>query len=188
MVYLLAGPGPLLGYLGADWVSRVPLFEFSQEINQSLLGVAVRADDDGSDVHPLKRRDFIIGSVLIAAVTFLAVVRARLSRQPHYILGLAVTSALLVYPGTLQSYGLLLLIPVLTLLTVGCRYAMRRSAGAGADGRKVARLNTLLAALLGAFFGLEYVSLFAATLLAWATLLIVTFAPVIRPAPRLACA
>ncbi|MEO6269449.1 MAG: glycosyltransferase 87 family protein [Lautropia sp.] len=54
LVYLLVGPEPLLGYLGADWVNRVLLFEFSQDINQSLLGVTVRADDDG-DVHPLKR-------------------------------------------------------------------------------------------------------------------------------------
>lgn len=175
LVYLLVGPEPLLGYLGADWVSRVPLFEFSQDINQSLLGVTVRADDDG-DVHPLKRRDFLIGSALIAGVTFLAVIKARLGRQPHFILPLAVTSALLVYPGTLQSYGLLLLIPVLTLLAVAGRHAVQ-SAQTSADGRGTARLHVLIAVLVGVFFGLEYISLYATTLLLWTVLATLVFIP-----------
>lgn len=176
LVYLIVGPGPLLAYLGADWVSRVPLFEFSQDINQSLLGVTIRTADDDADVHPLKRGDFLISSALIAGITFLAVVRARISRQPYFILGLAVTSALLVYPGTLRSYGLLLLIPLLALLAVACGHAMR-SAASGAGERKIARPPVVIAALVGAFFGLEYISLFAATVLVWTVLVTLVFLP-----------
>lgn len=174
LVYLFAGPEPLLGYLSADWVSRVPLFEFSQDINQSLLGVTLRADD--GDVHPLKRSDFFVGSALIAGITFLAVIRARLRREPHFILALAVTSALLVYPGTLQSYGLLLLIPVLALLAVVGRHAMQ-SAATSAEERRTASLHVWIAVFVGAFFGLEYISLYATTLLLWTVLVTLAFAP-----------
>jgi hypothetical protein len=87
---------------------------YSEWANQSLLGVLLRWFESPPLARPVFFLPFMVLGGLLTAVTFAALVR--LPRDLASLgMGYVVTLALLVYPGTLMHYSLLLIVP-LTLL------------------------------------------------------------------------
>jgi len=112
----LVGLDPVLSYFQIDFVTRVPLFQYSEAVNQSLLATLIRTFESAPAVHPLERLDFRVISVLIVAITIVSAFRARQTGQHGLVLSICTSGVLLIYPGTMTSYAVLLLLPLFVLL------------------------------------------------------------------------
>jgi hypothetical protein len=98
-------------------VSRVPHTMYSVKVNQSLLATMVRAT--GLDIGPeppLRSPAFVAMFLGIVTLTFALAVKLGRARSSLAI-ALGVPAALLVYPQSLEHYGVLLLLPLLFLWT-----------------------------------------------------------------------
>jgi hypothetical protein len=114
---LAFGTEVLTTFVTTDLVDRLPETVFTTHVNQSLLGILVRATEhDASSGSPLWNPAFLAMSFAIVTLTFALAVRLGSARSSLAI-ALGVPAALLAYPQTLEHYGVLLLIPILFLWT-----------------------------------------------------------------------
>jgi hypothetical protein len=114
---LAFGTEPLSTFITGDLLSRLPASLFREKINQSLLATLVRATGhDPSSGSPLWSPAFLALSFAIVTLTFALAVKLGRARSSLAI-ALGVPAALLVYPQSLEHYGVLLLLPLLFLWT-----------------------------------------------------------------------
>ncbi len=106
--FLIFGKAPFLSYIYNNPAHRVPASMFSEDINQSLHATLMRSglvniDDSFTYLY------IAGGILLLTAVYILFLMRKRLY---EYILAVLLLVALLLYPGTLNFYGVVLLIVI----------------------------------------------------------------------------
>lgn len=104
------GPGPIVTYLTTNPMRRLPDYVFVQAVNQSAPGFVMRML---GGVHGAAREIALGVSALLVGVTLLRVFDRRVDPGLRY--GLLVAGGLLVYPGTLGHYSVLLVLPIMLL-------------------------------------------------------------------------
>jgi hypothetical protein len=105
LTMLLFGKSPFVSYIFDNPSQRIPATVFSEDLNQSLHAVLLRAGIVTID-KPLTYLYFVIGILLFTAVYLFFLLKRKLY---DYILAVLLLVALLLYPGTLNFYGVLLL-------------------------------------------------------------------------------
>lgn len=147
------GPGTVLDYVRANPVGRVPSWLFTEWVNQSLLSTLLRLSSvEVPSAQAVWYPPFLlIGGAVGLLSLWLAWQLAR--RGDALAFGLFAATGLLLYPGVLKPYGMLMLIP---LLQLGGRL-WRTPQGTG-----------FLALLVGVTYWLDSLIPFAAHALVWA--------------------
>jgi hypothetical protein len=154
----MLGPVTFFSYFTMHPASRLPAWVYTERINQSLAAVVLRISGQGmGNVSSLTQPVFVVAALLLTAVTGYIVHRAR--HDSEWSLALILVLALLLYPGTLAHYTVILLIPLLLI------WNDRDNMWAGAWG--TAGLISLIYGLIGLFQGN---STFAAILMVWMVL------------------
>lgn len=111
---LLLGPAALAAYVHSNPSSREPAFAFTEQVNQSLLALVLRMHAmPRVHVWALGEPLFVAASLVLASVT--AVMCARTTHRSEAGFAVVLLLGLIVYPGTLSSYGVILAIPFLVL-------------------------------------------------------------------------
>lgn len=96
--------------------SDMPLYLYTEEINQSILGNILRITNYDIANHSPYVHPLFIGAVLtLLAISSLTIYFLDQNNE-DWLLGLNITLALLVFPKTLTHYSFLLLVPMLLLL------------------------------------------------------------------------
>jgi hypothetical protein len=161
----LLGPSTFLTYFSSPPTSRVPQWAYVEPINQSLLAMVLRGRTHwASTGSPVTEPWFLALGAALAVATIWLAYQARRCR-PELGLALSLVMGLLLYPGTLAHYALVLVIPLLTI------WALRDDLPGKALG---------LAILAGLIYGLvgfaQGNTVFVAHLLTWISLaLAITF-------------
>jgi hypothetical protein len=111
------GPRTLVTYVVDNPASRVPPWLYTTTVNQSLVAWVVRLTaHDFTRGSPLAYPPFVAGAAAIVALT--AWLAWRVGRERGALaLSMLVPAALLVYPQSLDHYGMLLLVPMLHVWT-----------------------------------------------------------------------
>lgn len=104
------GPKIFFSYFTEHPTSRLPFWVYTEEVNQSLSAVILRRTGEVVGRSPLAQPLYIALGVLIVICTVCLVHRARNS---EWSLSLVIATALLLYPGTLVHYGVVLLGPLM---------------------------------------------------------------------------
>ena len=152
------GPVTFFSYFTMHPASRLPAWVYTERINQSLAAVVLRISGQGMEnTHLLTQPLFVALALLLTAVTGYVVHRAR--HDSEWSLALVLVLALLLYPGTLAHYTVILLIPLLLI------WNDRDNMWAGAWG--TAGLISLIYGLIALF---QSNSTFAAMLIVWVVL------------------
>ena len=152
------GPTTFFSYFTTHPVSRLPAWVYTERINQSLAAVVLRTSGQGMGNKSLLTQPlFVALALLLTAVTGYVVHRAR--HDSEWSLALVLVLALLLYPGTLAHYTVILLIPLLLV------WNDRGNMWAGAWG--TAGLISLIYGLIALF---QSNSTFAAMLMVWVVL------------------
>ncbi len=152
------GPTTFFSYFTTHPVSRLPAWVYTERINQSLAAVVLRTSGQGVGNKSLLAQPlFVAPALLLTAVTGYLVHRAR--HDSEWSLALVLVLALLLYPGTLAHYTVILLIPLLLV------WNDRGNMWAGAWG--TAGLISLIYGLIALF---QSNSTFAAMLMVWVVL------------------
>ncbi len=161
LTLLAIGVDTSLSYATENPTSLAPVWLYEQGVNQSLLAVALRATGDYfSFGGPLANYLYLnVAAVLLVVSGFVCL---RRSTGPIASVALLVTVGLMVYPGTLEHYVLLMAGPMLATWSLRARLPGGASAAIG--------LVVIEAVLVGVADGQRS---FAAMLLAWGTILIV---------------
>jgi hypothetical protein len=147
------GLDELVGYARQEHVDRLPAVLYSHPTNQSLLATLMRATHstgmpaDSPGVMPA----YLTLVAIILGVTFLVAWRAGRT-DPGASYGVFLPAAMMVYPSTMWSYGMLLIVPLVGEVVRATREPKGR----------VAAL-----ALCGGLTLLSGVSVFGAALLLW---------------------
>jgi hypothetical protein len=111
---LLVGPVAAGSYLRANPSGREPAWAFVEVVNQSLLAMVLRLQGTLPEhVVPLHEPLFVGAALLLSAITLY--VCARSSAPTEASFAALLTLGMLVYPGTLNSYGVAIIIPLLVL-------------------------------------------------------------------------
>jgi len=169
-LFLLAavalGPEMVASYFRMQMVARMPGRYFSADVNQSLLATILRFFSEAGSGPPDPRALFVPRLTFLAIAGSLAVTTAGLihrlrEAEDDLAVGLTLALALLVYPGTLYHYGVMLIAPLLWLWM----------------GRERLRVAAwIAAAVLTAYFvlvgGSHAAYVFPAIALVWCTLAI----------------
>jgi hypothetical protein len=115
LAVLLFGATTFASYLTVNpTMGKTPSFVYSEPVNQSLLATVLRTTGGTGATSPVKEPVFIALAAALTAVTSLLVYRLR-AGDPAWALAAMVPLALLLYPGTLEHYSLLLILPFLLL-------------------------------------------------------------------------
>jgi len=102
-------------YLLGNSLGNMPAYVYSEPVNQSLLATILRSSFANPGTTSLLSQPLYIGlSLLLALVTF--IVGFRSYKKDEWVLLSILFFAFLVYPATLEHYGVFLIIPVLLLL------------------------------------------------------------------------
>jgi hypothetical protein len=112
ITFFLFGKSIFLSYILNNPTKRIPPSVFSEEMNQSLHGVLLRAKVISLD-HPIVYISVAGGILLLAGLYLLFLLKNKL---PHYILPTLLLVGLLIYPATLAYYGVLLLFIIFKFL------------------------------------------------------------------------
>ncbi len=137
---LVLGPQTLLTYFRSNPAGREPASTFSESVNQSLLAVVLRAHHvTPAHVSALHEPMYVAVAALLLAVTVVLCMRA--PRDSDLALALALLLGLLIYPATLNSYGVVLVVPLLVLWRH--RDALPGKTGAGAAVALIALVTIL---------------------------------------------
>ena len=111
---LILGPATMLTYFRSNPGGREPAFAFVEGVNQSLLAVVLRSQASAPvHVSALHEPTFVGLALLLLAITIFLCFRA--TRDSDAAFGLSLLLGMLVYPGTLTSYGIMLILPLLIL-------------------------------------------------------------------------
>jgi len=151
---LILGPAALANYLRANPSTREPTFAFVEVVNQSLLAIVLRLHGVlPSHVSALHEPLYLAGALIFGAITVALCARTAVSSDVAFTSMLML--GLIVYPGTLTSYGVMLTVPLLVLWKYRSAFPGRTAS---------------VAALLAAAVFLQSFSLqrgFAANVLVW---------------------
>jgi hypothetical protein len=102
-------------YIVGNSLGNMPAYVYSEPVNQSLLAVLLRSPFSQPMTGSVLSQPLYLGSALIVAVvTLLAGLKGY--RNDEWLLVSILFFAFLVYPATLEHYGVFLVIPVLILL------------------------------------------------------------------------
>lgn len=125
----LVGIATFATYWRSNPAGREPSSAFTESVNQSLLAVVLRATHAplGAHVAPLQQPAFVAVALALLALATLACARYR--RESDLCFALALELGLLLYPGTLASYGTACVLPLLVLWSRRTALPLR-SAGA----------------------------------------------------------
>lgn len=110
---LAFGAGTSLDYVRSGWMSRVPEWQYTGWTNQSLLGTMLRLDP-ALPKAALSYPPFLLAAGWIAVFSIVLAARVR-AEDSDLAFGLLLCAGLLLYPGTLDSYSTLLLVPLVAL-------------------------------------------------------------------------
>lgn len=111
---LFVGPAALLSYLRSNPSAREPSFAFVEAINQSLLAVVLRFHAAlPAHVSALHEPLYVAGALLLGGLTVALCARPRADSEIAFASLLLL--GLIVYPGALSSYGVVLIVPLLVL-------------------------------------------------------------------------
>lgn len=169
---LVFGPRTFAAYFTRDPTLGVPSRLYTEPVNQSLLAVILRLSDwTPTGTAPIFHPLFIALGLVLATITFGLVSRSDRSSDE---LGIALTVALslLLYPGTLLHYGVLLIAPMLLIWERRAELVTtwgRRHPRATGDAVQPAWSSATYAALVfvTAQYALAYRFTFVATALTW---------------------
>ncbi len=111
---LVLGPRTVLAYFTSNPAGREPAYTFVEPVNQSLLAVILRARGGAPvEMSALHEPIFVGLALLLAAITAGLCLRA--PRGSDLAFALALVLGMLLYPATLASYGVILIVPLLVL-------------------------------------------------------------------------
>jgi hypothetical protein len=109
---LIVGPASVMTYLRSNPAGREPGFAFVEIVNQSLLAVVLRLHAVlPQHISPLHEPLYLAGALFFVAVTLALCVQPGVSSDVAF--GASLLLGLIVYPGTLSSYGVIVAIPLL---------------------------------------------------------------------------
>ncbi len=111
---LLLGPAALSNYVLANPAAREPSFAFVEGVNQSLLAIVLRTHAVlPAHISAAHEPLYLAGAAILTAVT--AVLCARATGAAEVAFAAMLLLGLIVYPGTLSSYGVVLVVPLAVL-------------------------------------------------------------------------
>jgi len=111
---LVVGPQAFATYVRANPSGREPAFAFVEVVNQSLLAIALRLHGTlPTHVAALHEPLYVAGALLLTVLTVGLCARSTAASEVRFAATLLL--GLIVYPGTLSSYGVILIIPLLLL-------------------------------------------------------------------------
>ncbi len=165
LVVILFGFETTAAYFSVNLADRVPLQQFTQGINQSLLGTILRLAQPFTplETSPIAYPPFLVSALVVLTPTALLAVRLARTRDP-LLLSLLLTCAILIYPGTLTPYSVFLIVPTVQLLerhpevmrfprlfafTIGPLYFLMGVEAAAFFANLAAWLAVLISAVLG---------------------------------------
>jgi hypothetical protein len=111
---LVLGPATLAGYVSSNPAAREPAFAFTEIFNQSLLAIVLRMQAAlPPHISALHEPLYLALALLLAGLT--VALCARTSARSEAAFALTLLLGLIVYPGALSSYGVVLVVPYLVL-------------------------------------------------------------------------
>jgi Glycosyltransferase family 87 len=110
---LFFGYQPFLNYLTSPPTSRMPAGVFYEDLNQSLNAVLIRLGNKGFSFFNIKAVGYAISIAIVAVTVFSSRRLAKVSPALSFMV--YIPMALIIYPGSLISYSILLL-PVILYL------------------------------------------------------------------------
>jgi hypothetical protein len=111
---LVLGPTTLASYVRSNPATREPAYAFTEFVNQSLLAIVLRTHAAlPPHVSALHEPLYVAGALLLAGLTIALCVRTGSRSEAAFATTLLL--GLIVYPGALSSYGLVLIVPFLIL-------------------------------------------------------------------------
>ncbi len=110
---LLVGPLAFAAYLQANPSAREPPSAFVEVVNQSLLSAVLRLHHTLPPRVSASHEPLYVGLALLFTLVTVAACLRRTSTQAAFAVTLLL--GLIVYPGTLTSYGVMLILPLLVL-------------------------------------------------------------------------
>jgi len=130
------GPAMVSSYVHMAMVGSMPVKYFSAEVNQSLLATILRlfiAPDAGTPDPRTLLGPQILFVVIAAALTLVTAVLVHRLGETHDDLGLllVLVLALIVYPGTLYHYGVMLIVPLVFIWAMRERLGVSAAAAGG---------------------------------------------------------
>lgn len=115
LTLLLIGFTTFAGYITQRPVSKLPDLIYTESINQSLLAQILRLSHyDFSGKSPLFNPVFILLAIILLTITCILTFSIK-KEDSIWTLTLTILTALLIYPGTLTHYSVILIIPVFIL-------------------------------------------------------------------------
>ena len=159
------GYGTLLNYFISPPTGRMPAYVFYEDINQSLNGVLLRLHNNFFTNVPViyfKSACYFLSFSLIAITIYASRILAKVSASLSFMIYIPMT--LLVYPGTLGTYMIILLPVVLTIFN-----------------QKLFCNDILNLVLIIFLYGIGFYSLFLFSLLLWTTLVAWTTVKSMQP-------
>jgi Glycosyltransferase family 87 len=152
---LILGPATVWSYVSSNPGAREPAYAFTETFNQSLLATVLRTHATlPQHVSVLHEPLYLAGALLLAGLTVALCLRTTVN--PEAAFGATLLLGLIVYPGSLSSYGVILVVPMLILW----RYRTAFPGGAATLGAVFAAAVVLQSGWLQRSF--------AANLLMWA--------------------
>lgn len=119
------GIDSLAAFVRDNPIGRTPAYVFSEPSNQSLLGWIVRASGEkpGSHFFIARHGSYLAASSVVLAITLVAAFRTtqRIVQDALFLL-----AGMLVYPGTLAFYPVLLIVPVVVFWRLASANGDRR--------------------------------------------------------------
>lgn len=113
---LMFGSETFFSYFTGSALGQTPDFMYTEMVNQSLLAGIIRATGyDLTQNSPLLNPIFIAAGLLLTGVTALIVWRLK-PRDENWALALPFMLILILYPASLLTYSVLLIIPIFLLL------------------------------------------------------------------------
>ncbi len=113
-VALVLGPATLTSFVQANPAAREPAYAFTENLNQSLLAFVLRLHAVlPQHVSALHEPLFVAGALLLTGLTVALCARAPAQSEAAFAASLLL--GLIVYPGALSSYGVVLAVPFLVL-------------------------------------------------------------------------
>jgi hypothetical protein len=111
---LVLGPATLASYVNSNPATREPAYAFTEFVNQSLLAVVLRLHAAlPPHVSALHEPLYLAGALLLTGLTVALCVRTGGRSEAAFAATLLL--GLILYPGALSSYGVILIVPFLIL-------------------------------------------------------------------------
>lgn len=125
LALLAVGPASYHEYFTRNPSTRAPVSIYLESANQSLLSTVLRLEGRIPDVQRVLWDPFFLGLAFgLTFVTFVISVLLR-TRKPELCIGLFAALGLLIYPGTLAHYSVLLIPALLYLCSDGTTLGLR---------------------------------------------------------------